>query len=106
MNETKFTPGPWFAVNYAGHFDIQNTNDYGGLDLLDFDNIGQEQATANAALIAQAPAMYAAMQSFCTDFENDYVMEDGRIVDNPQNILVVNYNVFQFILAAARGESH
>lgn len=53
---------------------------------------------------AQAPAMYAAMKSFCTDFENDYIARDGLIVGNPREILVKNYNSFNLILAAARGE--
>jgi hypothetical protein len=31
------------------------------------------------------------MKSFMHDFEVDYVMADGRIVDNPNNLLLINY---------------
>jgi hypothetical protein len=36
-----------------------------------------------------------ALQSFVNDFETDYVMPDGRIVDNPSTLLVQNYKVFK-----------
>ena len=65
-----------------------------------------EVVIEGAPMVAAAPDMYAAMQGFVTDFVNDYVMPDGSIVDNPRQILVVNYKMFKSILAAARGESH
>ncbi len=56
-------------------------------------------------LIAQANAMYKEMALFVSDFEGDYVMDDGTIVDKPSAILVRAYERFKPILSAARGET-
>lgn len=39
-----------------------------------------------------------AIKGFVRDFETDYVMSDGRIVDNPINILVTNYEIMKKVL--------
>mgnify|MGYP000911072373 FL=1 len=129
MPNEKFTPGPWQVVAHelkmkAGEnvisvpeYNIKTTWIHGQLKIeatilgigLHTNEDGKTDKSIwlskeNAALIAAAPEMYAAIKSFCTDFENDYVMLDGRIVSNPATILVVNYNVFKSILAKASGK--
>ena len=42
-----------------------------------------------------------AVEGFVSDFEGDYVMPDGRIVDNPNNLLLVNYEVMKNALKKA-----
>lgn len=55
VKKVTHTPGPWYAVNYAGYHRIQSTPYYdANNDLLDEECCRQE-AVANAALIASAP---------------------------------------------------
>jgi len=56
--KTKHTQGPWYAVEYAGMFDIQNDQYIGGDNLFDADSVGYEVAEANAKLAAAAPEMF------------------------------------------------
>ena len=56
----EFTPGPWYEVEYAGHFSIQNGPTYFDNDLLDRKEC--IMAEANAELAAKAPEMYAALK--------------------------------------------
>lgn len=56
--EAKHTPGPWFAVDYAGTFVIQDSEYYEGRMLLSRDDCkSKEQAKANAMLAAAAPEL-------------------------------------------------
>lgn len=59
--------------------------------------VTNEEMEANAKLIAASPMMLKALQSFVDDFESDYVL-DGKVVDNPCNILVVNYHEFKEVI--------
>ncbi|GAB4003107.1 hypothetical protein GCM10028807_62890 [Spirosoma daeguense] len=52
-NQNQHTPGPWFAVNYAGFLILQTEPFYGESDLLN-ESICKE-AEANARLMAAAP---------------------------------------------------
>lgn len=61
----KHTPAPWFAVDYAGSFCIQNGPMYEDKDILSYDSISgieysvtKEEAEANAALMVIAPDMF------------------------------------------------
>jgi hypothetical protein len=45
----------------------------------------------NEKLIEEHKMLLKFMKSFIKDFEGDYVMADGRIVDNPNNLLLINY---------------
>jgi len=67
--ETKHTPSPWFAVDYAGSFCIQNGEMYEDKDVLSYDSIcGKdfsfpiEVAKANAKLAAAAPELLDACE--------------------------------------------
>jgi hypothetical protein len=51
----KHTPGPWYAVEYAGAFIIQDGEFYGDTDLHRLDDC--EEAEANAKLMASAPEL-------------------------------------------------
>lgn len=51
----------WFCVYYAGFYDLQDTNDYGGNNLLDEDNVG-DKIHANASLVEAAPDLLEALQ--------------------------------------------
>lgn len=61
-------------------------------------NINVEEHIANAKLIANAKKLLKVIQEFVSDFEGDYVIDDGRIVDNPSNILINNYEVMKKVL--------
>lgn len=45
----------WYPVEYSGFWQIQNCEEYDGLDMLDADDVGAEQAKENAILCSQAP---------------------------------------------------
>ena len=63
MSETKHTPGPWFAVEYSGYWNLQGEDYYDEHDdLLDADKIGVEKAEANALLAAAAPQLLKALE--------------------------------------------
>ena len=54
------TPGPWYAIEYAGMWGIQSVNEYSqDNNLLDMEN--DDRAEANAKLIAAAPEMLEAL---------------------------------------------
>jgi len=74
--EAKRTPGPWFAVDYAGSFCIQNGPMYEDTDILSYDSIWREDEViqkeiveANAKLICAAPEMLEALQILVGDIE-------------------------------------
>jgi hypothetical protein len=52
--------------------------------------IKNEEGQANAKIIAAAPDLLLALQFFVKDFEVDF-MVDGKIVDSPSQLLLVNY---------------
>jgi hypothetical protein len=41
-----------------------------------------------------------ALKGFVTDFKNDFVV-NGKIVDNPDNMLVTNYEIFKNLINQA-----
>ena len=55
------------------------------------DDPKKEEGTANAKLIVASPIMLKALTQFVNDFESDYVLSDGTIVDDPNTILLENY---------------
>jgi hypothetical protein len=64
MSEVKFTPGPHYAVEYAGRIEMQSIDDYGpGYDLLDADDVGEEVMQANGTLYASATDLLGALES-------------------------------------------
>lgn len=40
-------------------------------------------------------AMSKCIESFIKDFEGDYMMPNGDIVDNPSTLLMTNYEMFK-----------
>lgn len=54
------TPGPWYAIEYAGMWGIQSVDEYSqDNNLLDMEN--DDRAEANAKLIAAAPDLLEAL---------------------------------------------
>ena len=53
----KTTKGEWFPINFAGYWQILNSNHYDGYDILDSENFGAEESEANAKLMAMAPIL-------------------------------------------------
>lgn len=57
---SKHTPGPWFAVDYAGFVSIQSVDEYSDSDVL---NIAVDpNAEANGKLAAAAPDLLEALK--------------------------------------------
>jgi len=56
----------------------------------------------NGYLIASAPELLKACQSLINDFETDYML-DGKIVDNPSNLLIVNYQIAKEAVSSVLG---
>lgn len=63
MSETKFTPGPWRAGLSIYKSQARVVADKGGR-IADVFAYEEEQAKANAALIAAAPEMYDVLQHY------------------------------------------
>ena len=97
MNETNFTPAPWL-IEHEGNTIWVDSDDreYPICDLVnkDIHEITDEDF-ANAALIAQAPAMYTQLEKLV----NALLLTDTK---NRYPVIDETYK----ILAAARGESH
>lgn len=47
----------WYPIEYAGFWDIQDTNFYESTSVLNADHVGEEQAEENAKLCSAAPVM-------------------------------------------------
>ncbi len=58
----------------------------------------EKEGKENARLIVNAPELLNFINSFISDFEGDYVMNDGSIVDNPSFLLKHNYEKAKIIV--------
>lgn len=73
---TKHTPGPWYAIEYAGMWDIQSVDEYSqDNNLLDMEN--DDRAEANAKLIAAAPELLEALVN---------VFEHAKLIINDNHV--------------------
>ncbi len=66
---TKHTPGPWFPVEYADSFIIQDGPYYEDDNVLSYDafsSIKEDTAKANAKLAAAAPELLVALEGAVT----------------------------------------
>jgi hypothetical protein len=62
MSKPKFTPGPHYAVEYAGFWEMQKHTDYDLNDNL-LDSEKEDRAEHNAKLYAAATDMYSLLES-------------------------------------------
>ena len=83
---TKHTPGPWFAVDYAGSFCIQSGPTYEDKDLLSYDSFSGQKycvsidtAEANATLAAAAPDLLEACLTAKAMYEAQGIKADSMI---------------------------
>lgn len=58
----KYTPGPWFPIEYCGFQTLQTVDYYDEQDLLDADSVGEDTAIANGKLASTAPELLEALQ--------------------------------------------
>lgn len=70
--ETRFTPGPWHPVEYAGFWNIRTQPFYDdGVDVNNADDVGYVQSTINAFLCAAAPDLLEALNFIICNIEHD-----------------------------------
>ena len=104
MSEPKFTPGQWayeMSDNYARiylHNHLDKKNIYGK------DSLCGYCGEANAALIAAAPELYAALVDCAIDLENEIRNREGYAVPRhfERDLMVVERAVA--VLKKAKGE--
>ena len=89
MTNFKGTKGKWQFVRYEKTFTIETFGITNWTILQTITNEPQDEA--NAKLIACAPEMLEMLESIAQSFESDYVMLDGKIVDNPYEWLKEDY---------------
>lgn len=97
MTEPKFTPGSWKYANYTDFLEIQNADPVNPKEIAYIDDWTDEQeAAANAALIAAAPEMYARLERLVLSDEESR----GEVLLKPW----ISEEI-KSLLAKARGES-
>lgn len=69
MSEVKFTPGPWYPVEFAGYWYLQKQPFYDADNVLDAEVC--PEAKANANLAAASPEMYEALKDILSLQEED-----------------------------------
>lgn len=70
MSGAKHTPGPW---GYDGAFDVVMQDDVGAwIACVNFEHVDEEQAVADARLIAAAPDMLAALKAADAHFTGTF----------------------------------
>lgn len=79
----RHTKAPWFAIDYAGSFDLQSGPHYGDVNLLSYnefhDNyVDEETAKANALLASKSPEMLEALKGLYELRSLIYYPEDTR----------------------------
>jgi hypothetical protein len=98
MSDTKFTPGPWAWRGKPGRAQLASAHDtvidYAGYEGMWFAAYDEEADAANAALIAAAPTLYAALDGLLDRCIKE--LADPQDVEEVANALAA--------LAAARGE--
>lgn len=96
MSENKHTPGPWYwkdgAIRAANRdFVLWPQNVMGALELNWADCLGacgkhsEDNAEANARLIAAAPELLEALQRMLLEF--DFLIEEGKLPDIRNDVI-------------------
>ena len=93
--KTNHTQGEWsISVDQFDNYNIISNGHY----------LGEARTKADAQLIAAAPDLLNACQSLVNYFEMDYVL-NGKIVDNPPNFLITNYEIAKEAINKATHEN-
>lgn len=83
----------WYAINYAGFWQIQDTDFYEKTDVLDADHVGEEQAESNAKLCASAPEMKELLDDMYKQLKFEIEISTYKIDEyNPIVKLLDRYN--------------
>lgn len=109
MPKERFTPGPWKVGNYTDFIEISRDSPDEIKEVCYIDDWADEQeAAANATLIAQSPSLYANEEISC------YVMSQAldfiqRRLTKQDNLLIIEMLKRQIetteqLLAKCRGE--
>lgn len=80
--ETKFTKGEWFLKNRCGGYRIKDNEQRDVCDIYSFaSSISDEEAAANAKLIAAAPDLFEACITVEKMYSEVEKMVDGEVLD-------------------------
>ena len=106
MSNTKFTPGPWIKSKYKkGQYHVF-VPDGTRICTINWFEQYNEEANANADLIAAAPDLYEAAEMCCKFLEDICgVSEQGGLSGQKNGLEQVLYNNCKAALAKARGEN-
>lgn len=98
--KTKFkgTQGKWVISPSSENYIADISDNFAIAKAFNNSFIQKGESDANAKLIANSPELLKSIEGFVNDFEGDYVMADGRIVDNPNNLLLANYEIMKKVL--------
>jgi hypothetical protein len=101
---TQFTPGPWYAVQYANQWAIQSIPGYEGstFDVLDEEN--DDNHEANARLAASAISLFSTIETVlnkCLAAEGESMHDAFELLDWLKD---VGNNLMRDSIAKATGE--
>lgn len=66
------TKGKIYAVDYAGHWNIQDGEMYGDKNILDAESVGKDTAEANAERLAKCWNMHDELLQFAKEMSRRY----------------------------------
>ena len=96
LNETSHTPGPWRADEWATGFTVSAPESHYSVCHLS----GCNNAKANAALIASAPELLAALESACGCIEASL----DEVTSEAREAMENDLNRYRTAIAKAKGE--
>lgn len=91
--ESKHIDGPWYAVEYAGHFNLQIGPYYGEQDVLDAESYGYESAQASAFIASAAPEAVEFIINLLTELAYNNSIDYKQMEANAEKILNKAYNL-------------
>lgn len=77
MKKIIHSPAPWFAIQFAGIYMLNDSDMYESKVLLHCDEMGEDIAQSNAIIASKAPDMYKTL--FGVLHHNDNVKEEFKL---------------------------